>query len=100
LPVNRLCICSYFELTKVCDKFAVNDRLQPCAVTFSAKRRAESISVSRGAKAPLKFLAYLVILCIGRMCPKQTTVAHFKSKDFASQKNLGVQNIWAGYATG
>jgi len=27
-----------------------------------------------------KFLAYLVVLCIKRRCPKQNTVAHLKSK--------------------
>jgi len=38
---------------------------------------------------PLKFLAYLVVLCFERRCPKQNTVAHLKSKYLAPPNILG-----------
>ena len=42
---------------------------------------------------PSKFLAYLVILCFDRQCPEQNTVAPFKSKYLAPQKNLGLATL-------
>jgi len=47
----------------------------------------------KGAMTP-KFLAYLVILCFERRCPKHNTVARLKSKDFPPNK------LWTGYAKG
>jgi len=48
------------------------------------------IGVARGVKGHgPKFLAYLVILCSERQCPKQNTVARLKSKYLAPQKILG-----------
>jgi len=44
------------------------------------------------AKDP-KFLAFLVILCFEKRCPKLNTVARLKSKD------LPPKIFWAGYAT-
>jgi len=40
-----------------------------------------------------KYLAYLVILCFERWCPKQTTVARLKVKI------LSPKNFWPGDAT-
>jgi len=45
--------------------------------------------------ALINFLAYLVILCFERRCPKQNTVARLKSKFLAPTKKY----FWAGYAT-
>jgi len=49
---------------------------------------------SQGGMPPAKFLAYLVILCFERRCPKQNTAARLRAK------YLAPQNFWAGYATG
>ena len=40
------------------------------------------------------FLAYLLVLCFKRRCPKQITVVRLKSKYLPTQ-----QQFWAGYAT-
>jgi len=45
----------------------------------------------RAAQGPCRptFLAYLVILCFEKRCPKHSIVARLKSKSLAPQKNLG-----------
>jgi len=56
---------------------------------------AAAIDVARRAKeeCPPKLVAYLVILCFERRCPKQNTVARLKSIDFPPKK------FWTGHAT-
>jgi len=49
--------------------------------------------VEQGSHAP-KFLAYLVVLCFEKRCPKQNTVARLKSK-YLSQKKFGLATLLA-----
>jgi len=42
-----------------------------------------------------KFLAYIVILCFERRCPKQNSVIRLKSKNFAPHPQiLGCLRLW------
>jgi len=43
---------------------------------------------------PPKFLAYFVILCFEKRCPKQSSLARLKLKYLPQKK------FWAGYAIG
>jgi len=54
--------------------------------------RFETVGVALGARwaMPPKFLAYLVVLCFDRRCPKQyTLIARLKSKYLAPPKIFG-----------
>ena len=46
-----------------------------------------------------QILAYLIILCFERRCPKQNTVARLKSKILPLTNFLAPPKIWADYAT-
>jgi len=48
-----------------------------------------AIALAKGGIHPKKFLAYLVILCVERRCPKQNSVARLKSKTLSPQKHFG-----------
>jgi len=50
-----------------------------------------AIGITREPKHPwpLKFLAYLVVLCLKRQCPKPNTFANLESKYLGPPKILG-----------
>ena len=72
------------EISVVISKTSTN--FLPEKNTRSTRR-----GVGRGP-FPTTFLAFLVILCFGRRCRKQNTVARLKSK------HIPAPNLWAGYA--
>ena len=88
-----------YELRKRCSNFHF-----PLCKTRLARKRIytywfflkrgvlENIGVARRAQwpRPLKCLAYPIILCFEKRCPKQKTVAQLKSKILVPPKNSGL----------
>jgi len=66
--------------------------LVPVKAALEKNRRGQE---GRGVHSPKIFLAYLVVLCFERRCPKQNTVARLKSK-YLAPKVLG----WLCYCSG
>jgi len=73
------------------DKASICSSQTCCIIIIGAAR------VGPRGPLPPKFLAYLVILCFWRRCPKQTIVARLKVKIFGPPQILGWLGQWSLY---